>query len=95
MEGFRLWRAHKLYALHRRPDSTADDYNPSLYGLGLKNSMSLGLVVLEKSLTWTRMHTHMPQNDDIMSADIKKFPPLNTAALTFWQEMEMEKFNSN
>ena len=35
-----------------------------------KNSMSLGLVVLEKKLfTWTRTRTPTPQSDDIMSAD--------------------------
>ena len=35
-----------------------------------KNSMSLGLVVLEKKLfTRTRTRTYMPQSDDIMSAD--------------------------
>ena len=35
-----------------------------------KNSMSLGLVVLEKKLfTRTRTRTPTPQSDDIMSAD--------------------------
>ena len=35
-----------------------------------KNSMSLGLVVLEKKLfTQTRTRTPTPQSDDIMSAD--------------------------
>ena len=33
-----------------------------------KNSMSLGLVVLEKKL-FTRTRTYTPQSDDIMSAD--------------------------
>ena len=33
-----------------------------------KNSMSLGLVVLEKKL-FTRTRTPTPQSDDIMSAD--------------------------
>ena len=35
----------------------------------IKNSMSLGLVVLEKLFTWTQMQTHTPQSDIIMSAD--------------------------
>ena len=35
-----------------------------------KNSMSLGLVVLEKKL-FTRTRTPTPQSEDIMSADIK------------------------
>ena len=33
-----------------------------------KNSMSLGLVVLEEKM-FTRTHTPTPQSDDIMSAD--------------------------
>ena len=33
-----------------------------------KNSMSLGLVVLEEKL-FTQARTRMPQSDDIMSAD--------------------------
>ena len=37
----------------------------------IKNSMSLGLVVLEKKL-FTRTRTPTPQSDDIMSADIKR-----------------------
>ena len=39
MQGFRLSNTHKLYARRRhgrRPDGAGDDYNPSLYGLGLK-----------------------------------------------------------
>ena len=34
-----------------------------------KNSMSLGLVVLEEKM-FTRTRTPMPQSDDIMSADL-------------------------
>ena len=36
VQGFRLWNTHKPYACCRRPDGAGDDYNPSLYGLGLK-----------------------------------------------------------
>ena len=37
VQGFRLWNTHKLYARRHCPDGAGDDYNPSLYGLGLKS----------------------------------------------------------
>ena len=39
------------------------------YGIFFKNSMSLGLVVLEKLLTWTCKHTYTPHSDNIKIAD--------------------------
>ena len=48
-----------------------NNFSSSIDKVSSKNSMSLGLVVLEKLFmqTWTCMP--MPQSDDIMSADIK------------------------
>ena len=37
--GFRLWNTHKLYARRRHLDGSGDDYNPNLYGLGLKRTV--------------------------------------------------------
>ena len=31
-----LWNTQMIFARRRHPESTGDDYNPSLYGLGLK-----------------------------------------------------------
>ena len=35
MLGFKLWNTNKLYAPCHHLDGVGDDYNPSLYGLGL------------------------------------------------------------
>ena len=39
MHGFRLWNNHKFYTRHL--NGTGNDYNSSLYGLGLKTVLKL------------------------------------------------------
>ena len=49
MHGFRLWNTYKLYA-PRRPDGAGDDYNPSIYVLGLKTDIRF--IVHTTTVVW-------------------------------------------
>ena len=61
-----LWGTDEQTDLH-----ALNKFSSSIDKVSFKiNSMSLGLVVLEDK-SFTRMRTHMPQSDAIMSADIK------------------------